>query len=552
MSGPLGKVSAVTARRPTSDRSAAGDRAASDRHDAAVFSGLQDGPGDRPDPAEVEARRVRLLAGAQTTLNQLADVLSPLAAAFGEAGHELYLVGGSVRDAVLGRLGTDLDFTTDARPETVREILDRYADAVWDTGIEFGTLSAVKRDGDGIEQQIEITTFRADSYDGVTRNPEVVYGDTLDGDLVRRDFTVNAMAVRLHPDGRHEFVDPLNGMDALLAGVLDTPAAPEQSFADDPLRMLRACRFVSQLGFTLAPRVFRAMTEMTAEIDRITAERVRAELDKTILGDYPIDGINMLCETGLADHVLPEVPGMKLERDEHMQHKDVYWHSLTVLKQAIDLEPEGPDLVLRWAALLHDIGKPATRAPKPGGGVTFHHHEVVGAKMVRKRMRALKYPKQMIEDVSGLVFLHLRFHGYGEGQWTDSAVRRYVSDAGHLLPRLHRLVRADCTTRNRRRAAKLQANYDSLERRIAEIEEKEDLARVRPDLDGNEIMTLLGLGPGPDVGRAWSFLKELRLDRGPLDRDEAEAELLRWWAEQNGGDQPTGGSDTDRQNGDPA
>ena len=543
----------MTARNPVPDR-----RASSDRHDAAVFSGLQDGPGARPspaDPAEIEARRVRLLAGAQTTINDLADVLAPLATAFGDAGHDLYLVGGSVRDAVLGRLGTDLDFTTDARPETVRSILDAYADAVWDTGIEFGTLSAVKHDGSGIEQQIEITTYRADSYDGVTRNPEVVFGDSLEGDLVRRDFTVNAMAVRLHPDGRHEFVDPLNGMDALLAGVLDTPAAPEQSFADDPLRMLRACRFVSQLGFTLAPRVFRAMTEMTDEITRITVERVRAELDKMILGDYPIDGLNMLCETGLAGHVLPEVPGMKLERDEHMQHKDVYWHSLTVLKQAIDLEPEGPDLVLRWAALLHDIGKPATRAAKPGGGVTFHHHEVVGAKMVRKRMRALKYSRQMIEDVSGLVFLHLRFHGYGEGQWTDSAVRRYVSDAGDLLPRLHRLVRADCTTRNKRRAAKLQATYDSLENRIAEIEEKEDLARVRPDLDGNEIMKLLGLKPGPDVGRAWAYLKELRLDRGPLDRDEAEAELLRWWGEMNSGNETerkSGEADSSGQKGDPA
>lgn len=520
----------MTARKPPPD-----PRTTSDHHDAAVFSGLQDGPGTAPDSAEVEARRARLLAGAQSTLNELADVLSPLAAAFSESGRELYLVGGSVRDAVLGRLGTDLDFTTDARPEAVRPILDAYADAVWDTGIEFGTLSAVKRDAAGIEQQIEITTYRADTYDGVSRNPEVVYGDTLEGDLVRRDFTVNAMAVRLHSDGRHEFLDPLGGMDALLAGALDTPAAPEQSFADDPLRMLRACRFVSQLGFSLAPRVFRAMTQMTAEIDRITVERVRTELDKTILGDYPVDGINMLCESGLADRVLPEVPGMKLERDEHMQHKDVYWHSLTVLKQAIDLEPEGPDLVLRWAALLHDVGKPPTRAAKPGGGVTFHHHEVVGAKMVRKRMRALKFSKQMIEDVSGLVFLHLRFHGYGDGKWTDAAVRRYVSDAGDLLPRLHRLVRADCTTRNKRRAARLQATYDSLENRIAEIEEKEDLARVRPDLDGNEIMTLLGLEPGPDVGKAWAHLKEVRLDRGPLDRDEAETELLRWWAERNGG-----------------
>ena len=485
------------------------------------------------DPAETEARRIRLLAAAQATLHQHSDVLAPLASRFEEAGYELFLVGGSVRDAVLGRLGTDLDFTTDARPEAVREILRDYADAVWDTGIDFGTISAVRRVGP-IEQEIEITTFRADSYDGVTRNPEVVFGDDLEGDLVRRDFTVNAMAVRLYSDGRQEFVDPMGGLDALVAGLLDTPATPQQSFSDDPLRMLRACRFVSQLGFELAPRVYDAMSEMAVEIDRITAERVRTELDKLILGYYPVEGIDLLCETGLADLVLPEVPGMKLERDEHMQHKDVYWHSLTVLSQAIDLEDSGPDLVLRWAALLHDIGKPATRAAKPGGGVTFHHHEVVGAKMTRKRMRALKYSKQMIEDVSGLVFLHLRFHGYGDGRWTDSAVRRYVTDAGDLLPRLHKLVRADCTTRNRRRAARLRANYDSLEQRIAEIEEKEDLERVRPDLDGHAIMELLGIEPGRDVGLAWKYLKELRLDRGPLDRDEAEAELLAWWSTRGG------------------
>jgi len=515
-------------------------RALSDRHDAAVFSALQDGPGRPPTPEEAAERRVRLLAGAQATLATLSEVLDPLARAFADRGHELYLVGGSVRDAVLGRFGTDLDLTTDARPDVVTEILNAHADAVWDTGIDFGTVSAVTRDAHGVEQQIEITTFRVDAYDGVTRNPEVVYGDTLEGDLVRRDFTVNAMAVRLHADGTQEFCDPLDGMSALLAGVLDTPDAPERSFSDDPLRMLRACRFVSQLGFALAPRVFAAMERMSGQIERITAERVRAELDKLICGQYPVDGINMLCETGLAEHVLPEVPGMKLERDEHMQHKDVYWHSLTVLKQAVDREEHGPDLVLRWAALLHDIGKPATRAAKPGGGVTFHHHEVVGAKMVRKRMRALKYSKQMVEDVSGLVFLHLRFHGYGDGAWTDSAVRRYVADAGHLLPRLHVLVRADCTTRNKRRAARLQANYDSLEQRIAEIAEKEDLARVRPDLDGNEIMALLGLKPGPDVGRAWAYLKELRLDRGPMERAEAEEALRSWWAGQQGG---SGGGD---------
>ncbi len=322
------------------------------------------------------------------------------------------------------------------------------------------------------------------------------YGTSLEDDLVRRDFTVNAMAVRIGPDGAGEFVDPLGGMDSLLAGVLDTPAKPEDSFHDDPLRMLRAARFVSQLGFALTERVHTAIVSMADEILRISAERVQAELDKLILGDYPIEGIDTMVETGLAQRVIPEIPAMKLEIDEHHQHKDVYWHSLTVLKQAIDLEDGDPDLVLRWAALLHDIGKPDTKRNEPQGGVSFHHHEVVGAKLVRKRMRALKYSKQMIEDVSRLVFLHLRFHGYGRGQWTDSAVRRYVHDAGPLLPKLHKLVRADCTTRNKRRAAALQATYDGLEERIERIAAEEDLAKVRPDLDGNAIMELLGISAG--------------------------------------------------------
>ncbi len=474
-------------------------------------------------------RRTRLLAAAAITLARLSDVLTPLGARFAAAGHELYLVGGSVRDAVLGRLGSDLDFTTDARPEQVQALLRGWADHQWDTGIAFGTVSAAKGD-----QQLEITTFRTDSYDGVTRNPEVAYGNSLDEDLVRRDFTVNAMAVRIGADGALEFVDPLDGMDALLAGVLDTPAAPEVSFTDDPLRMLRAARFVAQLGFTLDPRVAAAIASMADEIARITAERVRTELDKLILGEHALDGINVMVDTGLAQRVLPEVPAMKLEIDEHHQHKDVYWHSLTVLQQAIDLEEGDPDLVLRWAALLHDIGKPDTRRHEPGGGVSFHHHEVVGAKLVRRRMRALKYPKAITEDVAQLVFLHLRFHGYGKGQWTDSAVRRYVTDAGELLPRLHKLVRADCTTRNKRRAAALRASYDELESRIAAIAAAEDLARVRPDLDGNAIMELLDVPPGPVVGKAWKYLKELRLDRGPLSRAQAEAELLKWWAAQQG------------------
>jgi poly(A) polymerase len=456
-------------------------------------------------------------------------MLTEIGGAFGEAGHELYLVGGSVRDALLGRLSSpDLDFATDARPEQVQQIVRQWADSVWDTGIAFGTVGVGKGD-----YRLEITTFRADRYDQVSRNPEVRFGDRLDDDLVRRDFTVNAMAVRITPTGPGEFLDPLGGLAALGARVLDTPSAPSVSFGDDPLRMLRAARFVSQLGFTVAPRVRTAIEEMAPQLARISAERVAAELDKLLLGDDPVAGIDLLVQTGMGEVVLPEVGGMQIAIDEHHQHKDVYQHSLTVLRQAIALEdprPEGgPDLVLRWAALLHDIGKPATRRHEPNGGVSFHHHEVVGAKMARKRLRALKYSNQMVDDISQLVYLHLRFHGYGDGKWTDSAVRRYVTDAGPLLPRLHKLVRADCTTRNKRRAARLRASYDRLEARIAELAAQEDLARVRPDLDGNEIMELLDIPAGPQVGEAWRYLKELRLERGPLTTEEASAELLAWW-----------------------
>ncbi|MBO0680065.1 CCA tRNA nucleotidyltransferase [Mycolicibacterium sp. S2-37] len=479
-----------------------------------------------------EIADAELLARAAVALNRHGDVLRDLGSVFATAGHEIYLVGGSVRDALLGRLGSDLDFTTDARPEQMQKFLRPWADALWDTGIEFGTLG-VGKGSPGHQDRLEITTFRADSYDQVSRNPQVRFGDRLDDDLVRRDFTANAMAVRLNPDGPGglgEFHDPLGGLAALRDRVLDTPSAPEVSFGDDPLRMLRAARFVSQLGFSVAPRVLTAMTEMASQLGRITAERVAAELDKLLLGADPVAGIELLVDTGLGEVVLPEVGAMRMAIDEHHQHKDVYQHSLTVLRQAIDLEgPDGPDLVLRWSALLHDIGKPPTRRHEPDGGVSFHHHEVVGAKMTRKRMRALKYSKQMVDDVSQLVYLHLRFHGYGDGKWTDSAVRRYVTDAGPLLDRLHKLVRADCTTRNKRRAARLQANYDDLEQRIADLAAKEDLQRVRPDLDGNEIMELLGIPAGPQVGEAWRFLKELRLDRGPLSHDEAVAELLAWW-----------------------
>lgn len=447
-----------------------------------------------------------------------------LAARFAAAGHRIYLVGGPVRDALLGRPVSDLDFTTDARPQQVQRILSGWADAVWDTGIAFGTVGARRR---GVD--LEITTFRADAYDRVGRNPSVEFGDTIEGDLLRRDFTANAMAVSLP---QREFVDPHGGLAAVARGELDTPATPQESFADDPLRMLRAARFAAQLGFTPVPRVVSAMTDMAEEIGRITAERVQAELSKTLLGAYPRRGIELLVDTGLAEQVLPEVPAMRLEIDEHHQHKDVYQHSLVVLDQAIELENGEPDLVLRLAALLHDIGKPATRRFESGGGVSFHHHEVVGAKMVRRRLSELRYPKETIKDVSRLVYLHLRFHGYGRGEWTDSAVRRYVTDGGELLSRLHKLVRADCTTRNRRKATALQRTYDSLEERISRLQAEEDLARVRPDLDGNAIMELLGLEPGPLVGRAWRHLKELRLDRGPLSHEDAETELRIWAREQ--------------------
>jgi poly(A) polymerase len=464
-------------------------------------------------------------------LLRVAPVADELAERFAAAGHQLYLVGGPVRDALLGRMGNDLDFTTDARPQQVLALVRPWADAVWETGIAYGTVGIAK---DG--HQLEITTFRADSYDRVTRNPEVTFGNSIEDDLLRRDFTVNAMAVELT---EQRFVDPYGGVAALGEKVLDTPATPQESFADDPLRMLRAARFVSQLGFTPAPRVVEAMTSMAGEISRITAERVQAEASKLLCGVRPKAGIELLVETGLAEKVLPELPAMRLEIDEHHQHKDVYQHSLVVLDQAIAQEEDGPDLVLRLAALLHDIGKPATRRFEDGGGVSFHHHEVVGAKMVRKRLRELKYSKEIISDVADLVFLHLRFHGYGKGEWTDSAVRRYVTDAGPLLSRLHKLVRADCTTRNKRKAQNLQRSYDDLEARIARIAADEDLARVRPDLDGNEIMRLLGVPPGPIVGQAWKFLKDLRLDRGPLDHDEAVAELVTW-ARERGIEVPEG------------
>ena len=482
-----------------------------------------------------EAGRARRAAETSPAARLLviADELAPLTAAFTAAGHELALVGGPVRDIMLGSPGSthDLDLTTDARPEVVESLVRGWADHVWDVGMRFGTVGAIRG-----EHRLEITTYRTESYDAQSRKPEVAYGDTLEGDLARRDFTVNAMAVRLPS---LEFVDLHDGMRDLQERILRTPSAPEESFGDDPLRMMRAARFVSQLGFAIAPEVLAAMQEMASRLEIVSAERVRDELTKLLMGARPRLGLAVLVETGLAAYVLPELPALKLEIDEHHRHKDVYEHSLTVMEQAIDLETthapaSGPDLVLRLAALLHDIGKPKTRRFEPEGGVSFHHHEVVGARLVRKRLAALRYPNDVIDEVSTLTELHLRFHGYGGGEWTDSAVRRYVRDAGDQLIRLHKLTRADSTTRNRKRAAALQAAYDSLEARIAVLEAQEELAAIRPDLDGNRIMEILGIGPGRDVGAAYNHLLELRLDRGPLGEEGAERELLAWWAERQG------------------
>jgi poly(A) polymerase len=461
-------------------------------------------------------------------LVRLSAVTDPVAARFRDAGHELYLVGGPVRDALLGRATSDLDFTTDARPEEILALVGRLG-PTWTTGISFGTVGVQVGD-----HRCEITTFRSDVYDPASRKPQVDFGDTIEGDLVRRDFTVNAMAVALPLDVARPIVDPAGGLADLAGQVLRTPVSPQQSFSDDPLRMLRAARFAAQLGFDVAAETLAAITQMTDRLDIVSAERIRDELTKLMLADNPRRGLAILVESGMAERecVLPEVARLRDTVDEHRRHKDVYAHTLTVLEQAIQLEPDGPDLVLRLSALLHDIGKPKTKAVDPDGKVSFHHHEVVGAAMTKKRLTELRFPKDVVEDVTHLVALHLRFHGYSGGTWTDAAVRRYVRDAGPLLDRLHRLTRSDCTTRNARKAANLAAAYDSLERRIAELAEQENLASIRPDLDGNEIMVELGLPPGPKVGEAYRYLLDLRMERGPMPRDEAVAALREWASEQ--------------------
>ena len=458
-------------------------------------------------------------------------VIGHVAAAFAEAGHDLHLVGGPVRDALMGRGVHDLDFTTDARPDAIEAVLKGLTKATWDMGREFGTIGAVVRVGDA-EETVEVTTYRADSYDPASRKPTVSFGDSLVDDLVRRDFTVNAMALSVVSGA---FADPHGGLADLEAGVLRTPSTPEVSFSDDPLRMMRAARFASQLGFTPAPEVVDAMTDMAERIDIISAERVRDELSRLLLSDAPRAGLDLLVRTGLADRVLPEVAALVREVDEHGRHKDIYQHTLTVLEQSIDLERErghAPDLVGRLAAVFHDIGKPRTKKFEAGGKVSFHHHDVVGAKMTKKRLTELRFSSDEVKAVAKLVELHLRFHGYADADWTDSAVRRYVRDAGDQLERLHVLTRADCTTRNQRKANRLRTAYEQLEWRIDALAEQEELDAMRPDLDGTQIMEVLGIRPGPEVGQAYKFLLEKRIDEGPLGPDRAREALLAWWAEQ--------------------
>ena len=463
---------------------------------------------------------------AMTTLLEKAPIANSLAMDFSKAGFTLALVGGPVRDAILGRLGNDLDFTTNARPNETKKILKSWADSIWETGAAFGTIAGKKGD-----VTVEITTYRSENYDPLSRKPEVNFGDSIEGDLSRRDFTINCLALELTTP-TPEFIDLFNGVEDLAKRILRAPGDPDVLFGDDPLRMMRAARFASQLEFEVDSTVVESMKRMAERIKIVSAERVHDELIKLLMSKNPRLGLTLMVETGLATLVIPELPKLKLEVDEHHHHKDVYEHTLTVLEQAIALEDRlgGPNLVIRLAALLHDIGKPKTRELIPGGGVSFHHHEVVGSRMAKERLRALRFDNQTISEVSKLVFLHLRFHGYAGGEWTDSAVRRYVRDAEGLLEHLHVLTRADCTTRNQRKAAALASTYDSLEKRIELLKEEEELNSIRPDVDGNAIMEILGIPASPLVGKAYNFMLELRLEHGPLGDERAKAELLKWWA----------------------
>ena len=469
------------------------------------------------------------MADGLARLGALAEhpVVRTLATAFDEAGFDLAVVGGPVRDALLGRPTHDLDFTTNAKPDDILRIVTPISTAQWDIGRAFGTIGARVQG-----EQVEITTYRADSYDGVTRKPTVEFGDTIDGDLVRRDFTVNAMALKVPAV---TLVDPTGGVEDLVGAVLRTPTDPQVSFGDDPLRMLRAARFSAQLGFRIDDDTADAITRLRATLEIVSLERIQSELVRLMQTDDPVRGIRVLVDTGLIEEFLPEVSALRLEVDEHHHHKDVYEHSLTVLRQAISLENSRhpgsePDVPLRIAALLHDIGKPRTRKLEDGGAVTFHHHDVVGSRMARKRLQTLRFDTDTTDAVATLIELHLRFFGYAEGTWTDAAVRRYVRDAGDLLERLHILTRADVTTRNKRKAGRLASAYDDLESRIAALREQEELDSIRPELDGNQIQSILGIAPGREVGEAYRFLLDLRLDEGMLGPEAAEQRLREWWA----------------------
>jgi poly(A) polymerase len=453
-------------------------------------------------------------------LRPIIDEVRPLAERYEDAGHHVYLVGGIVRDLVLGRPkdGFDLDLTTDARPEETLALLDGWADAVWEQGRAFGTIGA--RRGD---RTYEITTHRAEAYRSDSRKPHVTYADDVEVDLSRRDFTVNAMALRL-PDP--ELIDPFGGVADLAAGRLRTPLGPDVSFSDDPLRMLRAGRFLAAYGLEPEPELVAAAGAMRDRLEIVSVERIRDELNKLLVVDDPSAGLWFLVDTQLSDGFLPELSAMRLEQDPIHRHKDVLAHTVAVVAKT------RPDVRVRLAALLHDVGKPKTRSIG-ARGVSFHHHEVVGARMARERMRALRYPNDLVDDVSRLVFLHLRFHGYRDDVWTDAAVRRYARDAGKLLDDLNELTRCDCTTRNERRARMLAARMDDLESRIAELREREELAAIRPDIDGNRVMELLDVPPGRVVGEALDMLLEARLDEGPLGEEEAERRLLAWWKERS-------------------
>ena len=459
------------------------------------------------------------------SLIERAPLASSLAHAFKTKGYTLALVGGPVRDALLGRLGNDLDFTTNALPQETKKILNEWAENVWDIGIAFGTVAGKRGD-----TTVEVTTYRSEKYDSDSRKPEVEYGKEILGDLSRRDFTVNAMALEL-TSNQPEFIDPFNGLQDLSKKILRTPVLPNDSFNDDPLRMMRAARFASQLDFEIAPEVLTSMKDLAPRMSIISAERIRDEFTKILMSPNPRTGITILVDTGIADIVIPEIPKLRLEVDEHHHHKDVYEHSITVLEQAIMQEDRlgGPNLVIRLAALLHDIGKPKTRNFIEGGGVSFHHHEIVGSRLVKKRLQELRFDGETTEAVEVLTALHLRFHGYGDGEWSDSAVRRYVRDAGDLLIHLHVLTRADCTTRNKAKATRLSKVYDSLEARIDVLMEQEELSKIRPDLDGAQVMQILNLKPSRDVGAAMDFLMDLRLDQGPVGAEKATEELLTWW-----------------------